>query len=82
MLLLAVFFNEFDAVYSEFKRKGFNSFRAEYNSNLAFLGKIIKIDSGYDIIKGVNEGIDENGRLAVKTVRGIEKIVSGTLRKA
>ena len=78
----AFFFNEFQNVYTEFQKDGFGKFINEYNEYLAFKGENIKIDDGYDIISGVNEGINESGYLKVKTNNGIRNIVSGTLRRS
>lgn len=76
-----LFFNEFQKIYDEFQSSGFSVFVNEYNENAAYGGLNIKIDDGYGIISGVNEGIDESGRLKVRTKNGIRNIVSGTLRR-
>ena len=79
--LLAFFLSEFDGIYGEFQNSGFVGFTGEYNKNIAFLNENVTIDSGFDIIKGLNKGISEDGRLIIETNSGFEKIMSGTLRK-
>ncbi|MCL1971428.1 MAG: biotin--[acetyl-CoA-carboxylase] ligase [Endomicrobia bacterium] len=80
--LLAFFLSEFDGIYAEFQNSGFGGFAGEYNENIAFLNENVTIDSGFDIIKGLNKGISEDGRLVIETNNGFEKIISGTLRRS
>ncbi len=79
--LLAAFFNEFESVYKDFQKYGMAEFNEEYNSKAAFIEKKVEVDTGFGIIKGINEGIDANGYLLLKTKEKLEKIVSGTLRR-
>jgi biotin-(acetyl-CoA carboxylase) ligase len=65
-----------------FCNTGFELFVEEYNRNIAYKNEIVTIDDGYNnVVSGVNLGIDKDGRLMVNTKVGLEKIVSGTLRK-
>ncbi|MCL2144204.1 MAG: biotin--[acetyl-CoA-carboxylase] ligase [Endomicrobia bacterium] len=78
---LALFLTEFDIIYKEFQNAGFKKFAGEYNKNTAFMKENVIIDNGFDIIKGVNKGINEEGNLIIKTKNGFEEILSGTLRR-
>ncbi len=75
------FFNEFQKIYDEFQNSGFSRFVEEFNQNTAYKGLDIKIYDGYDIISGINEGINENGHLKIRTGNNIKNIISGTLRR-
>ncbi|GHT37108.1 bifunctional ligase/repressor BirA [Endomicrobiia bacterium] len=77
---LAAFLMEFENLYIAFWKKGFKQFYDEYNDKMAYKNKPVTIDVGYGIIAGINLGIDEEGKLAVKTSNGFERIISGTLR--
>ncbi|MDR2192461.1 MAG: biotin--[acetyl-CoA-carboxylase] ligase [Endomicrobium sp.] len=79
--LLADILTEIDKVCGEFFKYGFSRFCKEYNDNCAYINEAIFIDAGFDIIKGINLGVDETGALLLKTEKQIEKIISGTLRK-
>lgn len=80
--LLAAFLNEFDEIYKKFALSGFGQYVSEYNENAAFMNENVIIDSGFGIIKGVNKGISEDGRLIIETEKGFEKVISGTLRRS
>jgi BirA family biotin operon repressor/biotin-[acetyl-CoA-carboxylase] ligase len=77
---LASFLISFENIYDDFQNKGFSFFSDEYNDKLAYKNKSITIDDGYNIISGINLGIDKDGKFIVKTTNGLEKIISGTLR--
>ena len=47
-----------------------------------FMDENVIIDDGFDIIKGVNKGINEDGKLIVETERGFKEVISGTLRRS
>ncbi|AKL97914.1 biotin--[acetyl-CoA-carboxylase] ligase [Endomicrobium proavitum] len=79
--LLAQFLCVFDEIYAAFKKSGFKIFVKEYNDNIVFINESIKIDTGFDIIEGVNLGIDGDGKLILKTPKGLEKITAGTVVK-
>jgi BirA family biotin operon repressor/biotin-[acetyl-CoA-carboxylase] ligase len=79
--LLAAVLQEFDAVYEEFMKRGFASFHKEYNEKSAFINERVFIDTGFGIIKGINLGASKSGELLLKTGGGVERIISGTLRK-
>ncbi len=80
---IAAFLTEFEGLYFNFQRDGFKLFLEEYNSKAAYKDALITVDSGYnDAITGKNFGIDESGRLIIETKNKIEKIISGTLRRA
>jgi BirA family biotin operon repressor/biotin-[acetyl-CoA-carboxylase] ligase len=79
--LLADILQEIDKVCGEFVKDGFGLFYKEYNKKSAYIKEMVFIDAGFDIIKGVNCGIDKTGALLLKTENQIEKIISGTLRK-
>jgi BirA family biotin operon repressor/biotin-[acetyl-CoA-carboxylase] ligase len=79
----AAFLTEFESLYSNFQKDGFKQFLEEYNSKVAYKDAFVTVDSGYnDIITGKNFGIDESGRLIIGTKNKLEKIISGTLRRA
>ncbi|GMO65476.1 MAG: biotin--[acetyl-CoA-carboxylase] ligase [Endomicrobiia bacterium] len=81
--LISAFFNEFEYLYFNFKKDGFENFLKEYNDKIAYKNRDIVVDSGYYIVTGRNLGIDESGRLIVKTEKNkLEKIVSGSVRLA
>jgi len=77
---ISAFFNEFEDLYFDFKKNGFRNFLKEYNDKIAYKNRNIVVDNGYCVITGKNLGIDESGRLIVKTENKLEKIVSGTVR--
>lgn len=79
---MAAFLTEFENLYFDFQKNGFVQFLEEYNNKIAYKGMFVTIDSGYDVITGKNFGIDENGKLILELDNKLEKIVSGTLRKA
>ncbi|MDR2252114.1 MAG: biotin--[acetyl-CoA-carboxylase] ligase [Endomicrobium sp.] len=79
---LAKFLAKFEEIYNNFCNTGFEMFVEEYNRNIAYKNEIVTIDDGCNnVVSGVNLGIDKDGRLMVNTKVGLEKIVSGTLRK-
>lgn len=80
--LLSAFLTEFDSVYKEFNEHGLGIFTDEFNGKAAYMGCDITIDNGYDIITGVNLGIDDSGKLKIKTNNGTVEAVSGTLRRS
>jgi BirA family biotin operon repressor/biotin-[acetyl-CoA-carboxylase] ligase len=80
---IVAFLTEFESLYFNFQRGGFKLFWEEYNSKVAYKDALVTVDSGYnDAITGKNFGIDESGILIIETKNKIEKIVSGTLRRA
>lgn len=80
--LLSLLLKEFERIYSDFKAGDFSGFVCEYNENMAFMDENVIIDDGFDIIKGVNKGINEDGKLIVETERGFKEVISGTLRRS
>jgi len=69
-------------IYNDFCNTGFEMFVEEYNWNIAYKNEIVSIDDGYNnIVSGINLGIDKDGRLIINTKVGLEKIISGTLRR-
>ncbi|MDR1196116.1 MAG: biotin--[acetyl-CoA-carboxylase] ligase [Endomicrobium sp.] len=80
--LLASFLIEFNKIYNTFCKFGFGGFCEEYNKNHAFMNESVIIDGGFGIIKGINKGIGEDGKIIIETEKGIEKIISGTLRRS
>jgi BirA family biotin operon repressor/biotin-[acetyl-CoA-carboxylase] ligase len=79
--LLAGLLSAIETVYGVFKKEGFGVFASRYNKKSAFLNETVAIDDGIRPLKGVNLGVDKNGFLLLKTESGVEKILSGTLRK-
>ncbi|MDR3306797.1 MAG: biotin--[acetyl-CoA-carboxylase] ligase [Endomicrobium sp.] len=71
---------KFEEIYSDFCDNGFEIFAQEYNRNIAYKNEIVAIDDGYNIVSGVNLGVDKDGRLIVDGKIGLKKIISGTLR--
>ena len=78
--VLALFLNEFNKAYLKFQKEGFKPFKDFYNKKAAFIGQKIKVSIGTDEFIGISLGIDEDGKLLVKTANGIEKIISATIR--
>ncbi|MDR0956550.1 MAG: biotin--[acetyl-CoA-carboxylase] ligase [Endomicrobium sp.] len=70
----------FENLYLDFQKNGFKQFFKIYNSKIAYKNRYVNVNSGYNSIIGVNLGVDEKGKLIVKTHDGFEHIVSGTLR--
>jgi BirA family biotin operon repressor/biotin-[acetyl-CoA-carboxylase] ligase len=80
---LAAFLTEFESLYSDFQRNGFKQFLEEYNNKIAYKDAFVTVASGHNgTITGKNFGIDESGRLIIETKNELEKIISGTLRRA
>jgi BirA family biotin operon repressor/biotin-[acetyl-CoA-carboxylase] ligase len=75
------FFINFEKLYSSFKKDGFKQFLKEYNNNLLYKNKCVKIDTGYNTITGINLGVDENGMFVINAKNGIKKIISGSLEE-
>ncbi|MDR1926452.1 MAG: biotin--[acetyl-CoA-carboxylase] ligase [Endomicrobium sp.] len=78
---MAVFLIEFEKLYLDFQKNGFTQFLKEYNDKIAYKNELITIDNCCSVTIGKNFGIDEDGKLIVKTNNGFEKMMSGTLRK-
>jgi BirA family biotin operon repressor/biotin-[acetyl-CoA-carboxylase] ligase len=78
---LAALLMEFEDLYVAFQKKGFKEFYDEYSDKMAYKNKPVTIDTGYSAIAGINLGVDEEGKLIIKTSNGFEKIISGTLRR-
>jgi BirA family biotin operon repressor/biotin-[acetyl-CoA-carboxylase] ligase len=79
---LAKFLAKIEEIYNNFCNAGFEMFVEEYNRDIAYKNEIVTIDDGYNnIVSGVNLGIDKDGRLMINTKVGLEKIISGTLRR-
>ncbi|MDR1104484.1 MAG: biotin--[acetyl-CoA-carboxylase] ligase [Endomicrobium sp.] len=79
---LAKFLAKFEEIYNNFCNTGFEMFVEEYNRDIAYKNEIVTIDDGYNnIVSGVNLGIDKDGRLMINTKVGLEKVISGTLRR-
>jgi BirA family biotin operon repressor/biotin-[acetyl-CoA-carboxylase] ligase len=76
------FLIDFEKLYLDFQKDGFNQFLEEYNDNLAYKNKSVSIDTGRAVTTGINLGIDEEGMLIIKTLNSFEKIISGTLRRS
>jgi BirA family biotin operon repressor/biotin-[acetyl-CoA-carboxylase] ligase len=80
---IVAFLTEFESLYFNFQSGGFKQFLEEYNSKVAYKDALVIVDSYCnDAITGKNFGIDESGRLIIETKNKIEKIISGTLRRA
>ncbi|OEG69424.1 hypothetical protein ATZ36_09665 [Candidatus Endomicrobiellum trichonymphae] len=80
---IVAFLTEFESLYFNFQSGGFKQFLEEYNSKVAYKDALVTVDSVCnDAITGKNFGIDESGRLIIETKNKIEKIISGTLRRA
>jgi BirA family biotin operon repressor/biotin-[acetyl-CoA-carboxylase] ligase len=77
---LAKLLTNFENLYLDFQKNGFRQFFKIYNSKIAYKNKYVNVNSGYNLITGVNLGIDESGKLIIKTHNGVEQIISGTLR--
>ncbi|MDR0617937.1 MAG: biotin--[acetyl-CoA-carboxylase] ligase [Endomicrobium sp.] len=75
------FFINFEKLYNSFQKEGFKQFLREYNDNLLYKNKRVLIDTGYNVIDGINLGVDENGMLIINTENKLKKISSGTLRE-
>jgi BirA family biotin operon repressor/biotin-[acetyl-CoA-carboxylase] ligase len=79
---MIAFLTNFEDLYLNFQKIGFKQFLEKYNSEIAYKNKNVSVvNAGRNEIAGVNLGIDEEGRLIVKTSNGLEKIISGTLRQ-
>jgi BirA family biotin operon repressor/biotin-[acetyl-CoA-carboxylase] ligase len=79
---LSILLANFEKLYLNFQKNGFKQFLKKYNSKIAYKNESISVfNIGCDEIIGVNLGIDEEGRLIVKTSVDFKKIISGTLRQ-
>jgi BirA family biotin operon repressor/biotin-[acetyl-CoA-carboxylase] ligase len=74
---IVIFLMDFEKLYHDFKKYGFGQFVKEYNCRIAYRWKSVVVGS----VIGTNLGIDGHGKLIVKTKNGIEKIISGTVRR-
>jgi BirA family biotin operon repressor/biotin-[acetyl-CoA-carboxylase] ligase len=76
---MTVFLAEFEKEYINFQKNGFGQFLKEYNDKIAYKGETVIVNDGYNIITGMNLGIDDIGRLIVKTGDSVKNVISGTL---
>ncbi|MCR4427790.1 MAG: biotin--[acetyl-CoA-carboxylase] ligase [Caldiserica bacterium] len=64
-----------------FEKEGFTFFRQEYERSLAFLGREVEVSFGEKILKGIADGINDEGFLKLITPAGPLLVLDGTLVK-
>ncbi|MDR1928642.1 MAG: biotin--[acetyl-CoA-carboxylase] ligase [Endomicrobium sp.] len=80
-IFLLLLLMQFECFYANFIKNGFEQFVKKYNNKIAYKNEFVKITVGDNVVlSGVNLGIDKNGKLIIKTLKGIKKIAFGTLR--
>ena len=75
--LLSHILTDFSNIYDNLRKKGFASFKDEYDSYAYLTGKEIKVKTANAIITGVAKEVDSDGYLLIKTSNGIFKVISG-----
>jgi len=82
--IVAQVYAECEQVVNQFMKKGFSSFRDEWESYDAFMDKGVSVINNNEVFcEGVESGLDDSGRLLIKTDAGVKPVHSGdvSLRK-
>lgn len=77
--LAAALINEWVLTLEQFERAGFSQFRDEWMGSDAYLGQLVEIKSGANVIVGVSAGVDPAGRLLLDTDSGCITVAGGEL---
>jgi BirA family biotin operon repressor/biotin-[acetyl-CoA-carboxylase] ligase len=65
-----------------FEAEGLAAFRSSWRENDWLRGKAVSVQQAGGDIRGVADGIDDDGALLVKTDAGTERVISGSVRVA
>jgi BirA family biotin operon repressor/biotin-[acetyl-CoA-carboxylase] ligase len=71
--------NRLSSLLSAFEERGFSQFISEYERNLAFFGKNIRVMQGEKILEGKAHGISDEGFLKLETTSGPLLLRDGTI---
>lgn len=77
--ILSIFEEYFENELSIFINQSFGMYYDSWNKLDFYKNKIITFDNGKNKIKGINKGVDENGRLLIHTNERILSFVSGSI---
>ncbi|HEX3025651.1 MAG TPA: hypothetical protein VHR42_00250, partial [Clostridia bacterium] len=69
--------NQFEPVYQSFLTGGAETFLNDYRKNCVTLGHMVKVSGGGRELEGLALDVFPDGRLAVKTETGVEKVEAG-----
>ncbi len=75
--LLAEILNEFEQVYTIWKKGGFSPMRERMEEFDALKGRTIQIQQGNDLITGCACGVQDDGALMLETEKGVVPVYSG-----
>ena len=76
--IVARVYSECAQMVSQFMKKGFSSFRDEWESYDAYMGKGVTVINNNEVFcEGEEKGVDDSGRLLIKTDTGIKAVHSG-----
>jgi len=76
--IVAHVYSECEQLVGRFMEKGFSSLREEWESYDAFMGKAVNVINNNEVLcEGEESGLDDHGRLLVKTDVGVKVIHSG-----
>ncbi|HMB01552.1 MAG TPA: biotin--[acetyl-CoA-carboxylase] ligase [Spirochaetota bacterium] len=65
-IILFQILRNFYTVLKKFKHKGFSAFTNEINKRLMYKNKAVSVKAGHKKIRGIIQGVDENGLLVLK----------------
>lgn len=75
--LVSVLVSELVAAISRFQLEGFVPFQDEWQQADVYFGKAVEVSSGANLQLGISAGVDEGGRLLLKTSEGVQRIAGG-----
>lgn len=75
--ILAAVLSSAKDVYDAYVMRGFGQFAREYDSYNILTGREVSVESFDGIAHGVAQGVDEHGRLVLKTAEGMRNVIAG-----
>ena len=74
--------DELIRVLSTYASKGFDAYSIEWAQHDWLQGRVVSVDGPDGAIRGVAQGVDARGALRVRTAKGIQHIISGSITVA
>ncbi|MDX1570997.1 MAG: bifunctional biotin--[acetyl-CoA-carboxylase] ligase/biotin operon repressor BirA [Xanthomonadales bacterium] len=75
--LAASLVGELLTVFRRFEEEGLGPFLTEWRRLDDLAGRSVRVDTGRETVEGRAEGVDEQGRLLVRTAKGLERFYGG-----
>ncbi|MDI6756617.1 MAG: biotin--[acetyl-CoA-carboxylase] ligase [Endomicrobiia bacterium] len=75
--ILAAVLSSVKDVYDAYVMRGFKQFAREYDSYNILTGREVSVESFDGIAHGAAQGVDEHGRLVLRTAEGIRNVIAG-----